>query len=108
MSQESERVSSPGNTVSQADPGAASLTVYLGAMGWAASVEAVATWLNVVPVLAMEIGSASAGVLISSFKPAVTIRPLRDPLAETRVSERDIAASRLLTYLKDNGGETKG
>jgi len=47
---------------------AASLTVYLGALGITAAVEMVATWLNLVPVIAMELGSALAGVLVASFK----------------------------------------
>lgn len=108
MSQSSERVTQPGNNVIQADPGAASLTVYLGALGVIASVETVATWLNLVPVLAMELGSTLAGILVSSFKsePRVRIRELPDPLRT--VQPRDMAAQKLLTHLKDNGGKAAG
>jgi hypothetical protein len=68
----------------------------------------VSRWLTLVPVLALEIGSALAGVLVASFRPVVTIRSLSDPLGDTRVSERDIASNRLLAHLKGNGGSITG
>jgi hypothetical protein len=95
-------------SVGEADPGAASLATYLGALGWKSEREAVSRWLTLVPVLALEIGSALAGVLVASFRPVVTIRSLSDPLGDTRVSERDIASNRLLAHLKGNGGSITG
>jgi hypothetical protein len=66
--------------VTVADPGAASLAVYLAAIGIAISAETVATWLNLVPVIALELGSALAGILMASVSPRVTVtQPVSQP-----------------------------
>lgn len=59
---------SRGSGVVQADPGSQSLSVYLGALGIVVSSGVVATWINLVPVLALEIGSAFALVLVGAVQ----------------------------------------
>jgi hypothetical protein len=54
--------------VATADPGSTSLALYLGLLGITASVEVISQWLNLIPVLAIELGSALAAVLISSVE----------------------------------------
>ena len=53
-----------------ADPGSAALVTYLGAIGLVASSETVAQWLALVPVVALELGSALASLLVQAVAPA--------------------------------------
>ena len=125
MNQSATVVTQPGVSVAQADPGAASLTVYLSALGITADRETVATWLNLVPVLALELGSALAGVLVASFRgtpesfPVGNLRQqarvrfveLSNPVpapVEVNPQPRDVAAQKLLAHLREQGGRTKG
>ena len=54
-------------TVQVADPGSAALATYLSAIGLEVSVDRVAQWLALIPVLALEAGSSLAMVLVSSL-----------------------------------------
>ena len=60
--------SSPDGTqsVDIADPGASALAAYLAVVGVSVKPEAVAEWLVLVPVLALELGSLFAGLLVAS------------------------------------------
>jgi hypothetical protein len=58
-----------GPAVASADPGSVNLATYLGALGLSVKPEAVAQWLALVPVLALEAGSALAGLLVQAVKP---------------------------------------
>jgi len=112
-----------GPSVKVADPGASSLATYLGALGLSVSAEVVATWLNLVPVLALELGSALAVVLVASIDPkpveALRLRQVSQPIAPgnpplaltvTRetISERDRVAIQIVGHLKANGGSARG
>jgi hypothetical protein len=50
--------------VGAADPQAAAVVAYLAAAGWHAEAETVATWLHLLPVLLLEVGSA-LGLLVA-------------------------------------------
>ena len=50
--------------ISDHDPKAAITYTYLGALGIVVSVEIVAQWLNLIPVIAIELGSALAMVVV--------------------------------------------
>lgn len=52
-----------------ADPGSAAIALYLAAVGIAVKIDVVSQWLNLVPVLALELGSALSMVLVNSFVP---------------------------------------
>ena len=54
------------SSVKVADPGSTALVTYLGALGIVVSIEVVSQWLNLVPVLALEMGSALALVLVQA------------------------------------------
>lgn len=56
-----------GNHVKDADPGAKALATYLALSGLAVAAAVLSEWLVLVPVLALEIGSAFAGVLVQSL-----------------------------------------
>lgn len=52
--------------VKEADPGASALATYLAAIGIVLPATVLTDWLALVPVLALEIGSALAGVLVQA------------------------------------------
>ena len=57
-------------TVRSADPAAAAISTYLAAAGIQLPADTLTAWLSLVPVLALEIGSALAGLLVASYAPA--------------------------------------
>jgi hypothetical protein len=90
--------------VQAADPGAAALSAYLGALGFAATPAGIGEWLVLIPVLALEIGSALAAALARSglVVPAAApgsvhaMRPyadLRQPEPDTDTAARSERAS---------------
>lgn len=67
-----EALSAPATTatdgtpaVDKADPGASALSAYLAVLGVSVKPEAVAEWLVLVPVVALELGSLFAGLLVA-------------------------------------------
>ena len=66
-----------GVSTKVADPASTALATYLGALGIVVSIEIIAQWLNLVPVLALELGSALALVLVASIAPARRPEPAR-------------------------------
>ncbi len=58
------------HSVAVADPGAAALSTYLAMLGFSIRPEHLADWLVLLAVLALEIGSALAGVLAGSVRPS--------------------------------------
>jgi hypothetical protein len=58
---------SSGPAIAAADPGTSAMVTFLAVLGVSASESAVAQWLALIPVLAIEIGSAVAGVLVASL-----------------------------------------
>lgn len=56
----------PAAAAKLADPGSVALATYLAALGVSLSAEVIAQWLILIPVLALEIGSAMAGVLVQA------------------------------------------
>lgn len=54
-------------SVGQADPGAANLSMYLASLGISVSSDTVAKWLALIPTLAIELGSALSLVLLNSL-----------------------------------------
>jgi hypothetical protein len=92
--------------VKAADPGSTALTTYLGALGIKVSVDIVAQWLNLVPVLAMELGSALAVVLVTSVTPKTAIESASNPVRPALpppTSERDRVAERILSHVRAHG-----
>lgn len=110
-----------------ADPGSTSIATYLASFGIAISVITLSQWLNLVPVLALELGSALSMVLVAFVSPSVrepstiTLEPERSP--ETRAerllpnhevggfafsAERQAVAQSLLVHLENHGGTIAG
>jgi hypothetical protein len=52
--------------VDKADPGASALSLYLAVLGVAVKPDVLAEWLVLVPVIALELGSLFAGLLVAS------------------------------------------
>lgn len=109
--------------VRDADPGAASLSVYLTALGLAITPDLLSRWLVLVPVLALEVGSGLAGVLVQALAPpSAQVAKFSRPndvsgaskfqkvvhvvhADETGPSdERDRVKAALLDHLKTKGG----
>jgi hypothetical protein len=61
--------------VKDADPGASALSAYSTALGFKLPADKITAWLDLVPVLALEIGSALAGVLAMSLRAEVSGQP---------------------------------
>lgn len=112
------------------DPAAHALATYLAALGFKVETATLSEWLALVPVLALELGSAFAGILVSasrsnstSTKRSETREPNGDQLTAVAGSEgRSTGVSsegakltpandhseRLLRLLRDRGGEVLG
>lgn len=91
-----------------ADPGSSAIALYLSLFGYTIREDVVAQLLYLVPVLALEFGSALSMVLVSTFAP-----PGKEPsvdhiepshLAANRLYVRDEAARRLVQHLRNHGG----
>jgi hypothetical protein len=98
-----------GPTVAVADPGATALVTYLSVLGISVSAELVAQWLNLVPVLALELGSALAGVLVASVSHGrVRVVESTVLLPAPVAVERDRVSQGILRQLQANGGALRG
>jgi hypothetical protein len=99
-----------GPAVASADPGSVNLATYLGALGLTVKPEAVAQWLALVPVLALEAGCALAGLLISAVRASEPQAPKRQKAgnATPLPTERDKVAGAIVDHLKANGGAVRG
>lgn len=122
-----------GPAVRGVDPGSTAIATYLGTMGYVVQVETLGQWLILVPVLALELGSALGMVLVSAVsgtrregpfpveEPAVAIL---EPLPENHVNHppqpaikllpdrsqatRDAVSRAILDHLKNHGGSISG
>lgn len=104
-----------GVHVSSADPGSSALVTYLAALGLTVPAEIVGQWLTLVPVLALEIGSAMAVVLVGAIPlpqlPAAqatlakVVLP-RGPRPQKTTKAQEQAAQRIVDRLKSEGGST--
>jgi hypothetical protein len=113
------QTSTTGTATKVADPGSTALATYLSALGLVVSVEIIAQWLNLVPVLALELGSALAMVLVTSLAPArLPEAPVSQPVSQALIpvntavapyatqvtpSERDRVANQILSHLRQHG-----
>ena len=92
-----------------ADPGSAALVTYLGAIGLVASSETVAQWLALVPVVALELGSALAGLLVQAVAPArVRVSQSEKQLPPAEATEKDRVANAIVSHLQASGGVVRG
>jgi hypothetical protein len=89
-----------------ADPGTSALALYLSYIGYAIPTDQLAQWLYLVPVLALEIGSALGMVLVNAVAPPKEPSMVHSEpsIAANRLYTRDEAAKRLMQHLMDNGG----
>ena len=106
---------------SEADPGTTSIATYLASFGLAISVTTLAQWLNLVPVLALELGSALAMVLVAAVTPprkepstepqTVTLEPVEtrpERLLPNHSVCRQAVARDLMVHLENHGGTIAG
>jgi hypothetical protein len=71
---------------------------YLGAIGLVASSETVAQWLALVRVVALELGSALAGLLVQAVShPKIPVPKAADTTKKSKVAEA------IVDHLKANG-----
>ena len=72
--------------------------------------EAIAQWLALVPVLALEAGSALAGLLVSAVRVSETPTPKRQKQAPVAPlpTQKDKVAEAIVGHLKANGGAVRG
>lgn len=112
-----------GKSVKDADPGTSALATYLAALGFVVPTDVLSKWLALVPVLALEVGSALAGILVQAIsiarpqtasvgrKEVVTIAPrseLVDPVVHPENTDdaatRERVKAAILNQLEKCGG----
>jgi hypothetical protein len=117
-----ERQLSAGHTLAakDADPGSTALVTYLSALGFTVPAAVVGQWLILVPVLALEIGSALAYVLVqavSSSSEPHRVNASHYPVAPGPMVQAHSTASETATtkvkaaivdHLKAHGGKVQG
>lgn len=113
--------------VQEADPGASALATYLAAAGVEIPTDILSAWLSLVPVIALELGSAFAGVMVQSLsqgnksalsesvktdnKPFVepiggspVVQPTNAGFSEDTVRGQERVKNAILDQLKERGG----
>jgi len=86
------------------DPASHALAVYLAAVGLSLHPERIGQWLLLVPVLALELGSALALVLVQALRreeSPVVLEPRQTVHPE---GEREKVSAALVNHLKNHGG----
>jgi hypothetical protein len=128
---EAEATATTTGTAKTADPGSAALAAYLEALGVKVDPSTLGNWLVLVGVIALEVGSALAGVLIRSTPRSDAMPPLSSParaalpspvqpplaiaaepaktpattgVADTGQGARHSARQKVIDALKANGG----
>lgn len=103
--------------VKASDPGSQALGTYLAALGINVPVGILAQWLNLVPVLALELGSALAVVLVNAMPrgepPIAVLEPtpvnhVVQPAIPLLPKLRNDVQRLLLNRIKDHGGSIAG
>lgn len=113
-------------TVKDADPGASALSNYLAALGFVLPATLLSDWLALLPVIALEAGSALAGLLVQATNGNPSVRPARpqskelngqaetEPMAQVvHPTNTDDAATRervkaaILDQLNQSGGSVQ-
>lgn len=99
------------------DPGSVALATYLAALGFTVSASVVSQWLILVPVLALEIGSALAVVLVQAVSPTAAVSSVKSdspsatsgPVVQAQSTASDTTKAKvkaaLVDHLKANGGK---
>jgi hypothetical protein len=87
-----------GPTAKVADPGSFALATYLSAVGLEVKPETVAQWLTLVPVVALELGSALAGLLVQAVS-----HPKVEPPKARDATKKDRVATAIVDHLKAKG-----
>lgn len=105
--------SSGGRSLVVADPASEALRTYFLAVGWDFRTATISQWMLLVPILAIEVGSALSLVLLNSLKPqhgssrqingspnepSIVAEPLPPMFMRTE------AAVRILSHLQSSGG----
>ena len=107
--------------VKTSDPGSQALATYLAALGFTVPIGIVAQWLNLVPVLALELGSALAMVLVQAIprratdraieaqviSPSVADPPAMVPALPSPTAHRDAIARLIVNHLECHGGSSR-
>lgn len=115
---EAKLTNNPGIAGKVADPGSAAIAGYLSALGFKATAETVALWLLLIPVLALEIGSALAKVLVEAFPRthgqvnAISLPVVAQQVVQAEnagdVAVRERVKAAVVDHLKSNGGKATG
>lgn len=98
------RTNETGSPVGSADPASQALATYLAALGFTVEQNAVAQWLVLIPVLALEVGSALALVLVRSFGGEPTASTHAMSRAPKKVRSSGPTTDLVLSHLRASGG----
>lgn len=102
---EKDAAASGGSETRAADPGATALATYLAALGLAVPATLLTEWLVLVGVVALEVGSALAGLLLASVSPP---RVVTRAAEDTRDADAGKAAHTLADMPADKANGSRG
>jgi len=103
------KASVTGHEVSSADPGATALAVYLGALGVRVSAPTLSEFLVLIPVLALEAGSALAAVLAGAYSVSgPTPAPASPPAESPATTAPEVSAVKPKRTRRTRGNDEDG
>ena len=104
-----------------ADPGSTAIRTYLSSLGVSVEADTLAQWLTLVPVLALELGSALGVVLVNAMprreplpEPHEPPTPVQEVLPDNRLLSdhnaitREAVANSIMNHLRNHGGSLSG
>lgn len=104
-----------------ADPGSTAIQTYLSSVGVSVKADTLAQWLVLVPVLALEIGSALGMVLVNAMprreppmivveppSPVHVVHPDIKLLPDLNAATRETVGQLIMNHLRTNGGSVSG
>ncbi len=113
-----EKVMSAGHGATVADPTAAAIIAYAGALGWLFSVDALPPWLSLLSVVFFELGAATSLIVLAALQPVPSVdkaEPATVPSAEPaslpgKQRGRKPAApfEKVMSRLNEVGGKIEG
>ena len=112
-----DHLASLGAVPLSADPTASAVATYLSAIGLSVPIQALTDWLTLVPVIALEVGSALSLVLVRAVQPVpqviteVSRGGVQSPEiarpALTSGAQKGTAKAALLSHVQANGGHVR-
>jgi hypothetical protein len=106
---EAQKVMAANAGTGAADPTAAAITSYAGALGWKIEADKISPWLTLLAVLFFEVGAAASLIVVAALPGAETVpREPAAPPAKARGRKRTAPLEDVMAKLKGAGGKLEG